>query len=141
MNVELQNHIDIHLRNPHRNYIILTNCRYCKLDRRIQYGNHFQFPQNLHTRHCLNVNFNYENSIFSNHNNHNDHTSETEENSRLFSNHNRYITRDSNSSSNTTNISNSNERLPSYINIIRPEPIHTIRRRIYNRNILYRNNL
>ena len=64
MNLELDNHIRVHLRNPHLNYIILENCKYCKLDRRIQYGDNFQFPQNYNRSICLPIYYTHQSSIF-----------------------------------------------------------------------------
>ena len=53
MNVDLKNHLEIHLANPHLNYIVSHNCRYCKLDRRLQFGKLFQKPRTI-SRHNLN---------------------------------------------------------------------------------------
>ena len=47
MNVDLKNHLEIHLANPHLNYIISHNCKYCKLDRRLQFGKLFQTPRTI----------------------------------------------------------------------------------------------
>lgn len=45
MNVDLKNHLENHLTNPHLNFIISHNCKYCKLDRRLQFGKLFQTPK------------------------------------------------------------------------------------------------
>ena len=47
MNLNLQRHIKIHLQNPDHNYILSENCPYCKHDRRISYGKHFQTPRTV----------------------------------------------------------------------------------------------
>jgi hypothetical protein len=58
MDLSLRHHINVHLRNPQNNYIILENCKHCKLDRRISYGSNLKKPKNYHNNFRLPINFN-----------------------------------------------------------------------------------
>jgi len=51
-NTKAINHFQNHTRNPHINYIVLENCPYCKLEKRLNYGNRVHnleySSQNIH---------------------------------------------------------------------------------------------
>ena len=57
MDLLYKTHIEKHLRNPHINYIIEEDCKYCKLDRRISYSKHFKKPRNLPSYNIIPINF------------------------------------------------------------------------------------
>ena len=56
MNEDLKKHLTIHLPNPHINFIVIDNCKYCKLDKRKQYGNLFNRPRHI-TRNSVFINY------------------------------------------------------------------------------------
>ena len=58
MNPDLKRHLDIHIKNPQHNYILLENCVHCKLDRRLSYGLNYQNPRCLSTNHITPITFN-----------------------------------------------------------------------------------
>lgn len=58
MDLSLRHHINVHLRNPQNNYIILENCKHCKLDRRTSYANNLKKPKNYPNTDILPINFN-----------------------------------------------------------------------------------
>ncbi len=75
MEPNLKRHLQVHLSNPHINYIQCEDCKYCKLDRRLQYGKRLQFPRTFRRPQVIS-NYNLESSYFyhltdnSFHNNH-----------------------------------------------------------------------
>lgn len=78
MEPNLKRHLQVHLSNPHINYIQCEDCKYCKLDRRLQYGKRLQFPRTFRRPQVIS-NYNLESSYFyhltdnSFHNNHNNY--------------------------------------------------------------------
>ena len=64
MNVDLKNHLELHLPNPHLNFILSHNCKYCKLDRRLQYGKLFQKPRYIPRNNLNSSYYSLHNSLF-----------------------------------------------------------------------------
>ena len=63
MEPNLKRHLQVHLSNPHINYIQCEDCKYCKLDRRLQYGKRLQFPRTFRRPQVIS-NYNLESSYF-----------------------------------------------------------------------------
>ena len=57
MEPSLRHHINVHLKNPQNNYIILENCKHCKR-MKISYGSNFKKPQNYSNQQILPITFN-----------------------------------------------------------------------------------
>ena len=57
MNPDLKRHLEVHLKNPQHNYILLENCVHCKHDRRISFGLNYQNPRCFSTRHTTPITF------------------------------------------------------------------------------------
>lgn len=63
MEPDLKRHLEIHLSNPQVNYIQHENCKFCKLDRRLQFGKTLQFPRNYRRPQIIS-NYNLQSSYF-----------------------------------------------------------------------------
>ena len=63
MEPDLKRHLEVHLVNPQVNYIQHENCKYCKLDRRLQFSKPLQFPRNYRRPQIIS-NYNLESSYF-----------------------------------------------------------------------------
>ena len=63
MEPNLKRHLQVHLSNPQINYIQHEDCKYCKLDRRLQFGKCLQFPRNYRRPQIIS-NYNLESSYF-----------------------------------------------------------------------------
>ena len=55
MNYERYIHYKNHIYNPNINYILLTNCKYCKQDKRDYYGSQFRHPSNINRSKVANM--------------------------------------------------------------------------------------
>ena len=63
MEPDLKRHLEVHLANPQVNYIQHENCKYRKLDRRLQFSKSLQFPRNYRRPQII-TNYNLESSYF-----------------------------------------------------------------------------
>ena len=55
VNYERYIHYKNHIYNPNINYILLTNCKYCKQDKRDYYGSQFRQPSNINRNEVTNM--------------------------------------------------------------------------------------